>query len=322
MQNIARCVLLSLFFFHNAFAEAPLLTRITIAEYGEYPLYASLYVSTEAGFFKEEGLEVNIIPAGGDEKVFAALISGNAQFGVSDPIFTAIAGEKGKPGKVIAGLLHGIPAWGITFKNEIPEIVKAEMLKPYTVGTFPAPSTSYSLQKSMFLKGGLKENIQQIQYGALLAALKAEKIDIALENEPNVSLAEAQGAKILYSISKEIPEFAFTGLMSLPEYIESNKEIVSKVVRAFSKGNTFLFTNEAESIAILHNRFPTLSKEVLTKALRRVTSQNIIKSDLTLTEHAWNKAVEMRKELGDLKTNPAYKMYVDNSFLDQHLEKK
>lgn len=291
--------------------------KILIAEYGEYPLYASLYVAEAAGFFKNEGLEVTIVPAGGDEKVFAALVSGNAQFGVSDPIFTAIAGEKGKPGKVIAGLLNGIPAAGVTFDKNIPEITSPEMLKSYKVGTFPAPSTSYSLQKEMFAKAGLKENIIQIQYGALLAGLKAKKIDIALENEPNVSLAESQGARVLYTVSKDVPEFAFTGLMSLPEYIEKNRELVGKVVSAFVQANKYIFSNENESVDILSKRFSTINKEVLRKAIQRVKLNNIIKPELKLTKAAWSEAVKMRMNLGDLKSEAKFEDYVDNSFLEK-----
>ncbi|MBA4027179.1 MAG: hypothetical protein C0473_02955, partial [Cyanobacteria bacterium DS3.002] len=73
---------------------------ITIAQFGHVFLYMPLYVAVRKGFFKEEGLDVRLVSTGGDEKTFTAVITGNAQFGVSDPTFTAIARERGQGGKV------------------------------------------------------------------------------------------------------------------------------------------------------------------------------------------------------------------------------
>jgi NitT/TauT family transport system substrate-binding protein len=76
--------------------------KITIAQAGDFFLYAPLYVASDAGLFSKNGLEVRLISTGGDEKTWAAVISGDAQFGVADPTFVAISATRGQPGRVIA----------------------------------------------------------------------------------------------------------------------------------------------------------------------------------------------------------------------------
>src|SRR5277367_3353164 len=92
------------------------LQKVTIAQYGHIFLYMPIYVAVDKGFFKEQGLDVNLVSTGGDEKTFTAVSTGNAQFGVSDPTFAAIARERGQGGKIVAGIVMGTPFWVITFK--------------------------------------------------------------------------------------------------------------------------------------------------------------------------------------------------------------
>src|SRR3989344_2568185 len=98
----------------NSPTSAPLKTKVTIAEFAEIFLYAPLYIAEEKGFFDKEGLEVTIFPAGGLDKTWAAVLSGSAQFGVADPLITAISGEKGQSGVVVANVVRGVPIWAVT----------------------------------------------------------------------------------------------------------------------------------------------------------------------------------------------------------------
>ncbi|MDB9509157.1 ABC transporter substrate-binding protein [Microcystis aeruginosa CS-338/01] len=74
--------------------------KITIAQFGDVFIYAPLYIAIDAGFFQKQGLDVSLISTGGDEKTWAAVISGNASFGVADPTFVAVSESRGQPGRV------------------------------------------------------------------------------------------------------------------------------------------------------------------------------------------------------------------------------
>jgi ABC-type nitrate/sulfonate/bicarbonate transport system substrate-binding protein len=51
--------------------------KVTLAQFGHVFLYMPLYVAIDRGFFKEQGLEVNLVSTGGDEKTFTAVATGN-----------------------------------------------------------------------------------------------------------------------------------------------------------------------------------------------------------------------------------------------------
>src|ERR1700733_11654231 len=66
-------------------------TKVTVAQWGQekYLIYLPFYIAQEKGFFKEEGLDINVKFSGNDDQVFATVLKGEAQFGIGDPVFTA-----------------------------------------------------------------------------------------------------------------------------------------------------------------------------------------------------------------------------------------
>ena len=61
------------------------LETVKVAQFSEALLYMPLYLADDRGFFREEGIAIEIINTGGDNQTFAAVIGGSATFGVADP---------------------------------------------------------------------------------------------------------------------------------------------------------------------------------------------------------------------------------------------
>ena len=89
------------------------LTKIKVAQFADVFLYMPLYIAKDKGFFEQQGLDVEIVSTGGDDKTYAAVIGGDAQFGIADPTFVAIARTKGQGGQVVASIVNGVPFWGV-----------------------------------------------------------------------------------------------------------------------------------------------------------------------------------------------------------------
>lgn len=73
------------------------LEKITVAEVAHTIFYAPQYVALEKGYFKEYGLDVELILANGADKVTAAVLSGDADIGFSGSeatIYVYNGGEK------------------------------------------------------------------------------------------------------------------------------------------------------------------------------------------------------------------------------------
>ena len=296
------------------------LQKVTIAQAFDLFLYAPLYVAQQQGFFEQEGLDVTITTAGGDEKAFASLLSGDAQFAVGDPTFAAVSGEKGQPGKVVAAVLRGVPFWGVAKKTSIRAIEKPADLDGYSVATFPAPSTAYTLQKRMFQSGNITPNIKETAFGSLLAALDTDQVDIALELEPNVSTAIKNGDHIVYSLNDSFPEFALTGVTALPRYVEKNPLVIQKVVNALQRSMTSIRQHPSEVAGFLSIRFPGVPKDISENAVVNMSQSGVFPSGTEITKTGWDAAIQARMDIGDLKAAAPYETYVLTNFSEQARE--
>lgn len=281
-----------------------------------------LYVAVDNGLFKEQGLDVKLVSTGGDEKTFTAVVSGNAQFGVSDPIFTAIARERGQGGKVVAAIVHGTPFWAITFNDKIKKFEDPAGFANYRVTAYPAPSTCYAVLKNVLQNNGKPVNAKIVQsaFGTSLALLKANQADIALEIEPVVSVANHQGAHVVYSPSKQLGTFAFTGLMVSDDFFNKHPEQIQAAVNALNKAMNFIQKDFAGTLKVAKKEFPEVQEPVLREALKRLVDSGTVPKSPVLSKESWNHAVTLRKELGDLKGSGSFEQNVDMRFAQKTVQ--
>lgn len=291
--------------------------KVKVAQVGEFFLYMPLYYAAEKGFFGKHGLELEIVNSGGDEKSVAAVISGDVTFGVGDPTFSPIAGQRGVKTRIIAAVLNRMPFWGVTFKAAIPVIDDPKQLNGYSVATFPSPSTAYTVQSEMFKEAGLEPNIRQVQFGALLPALKSGAADIALEIEPNVSIASNEGARVLYSFAKRYGDFSVTGVSVLQATIEKKPELVRAFVKALNEAEIFAHANPADVEEFAVKRFPSLDPAVARAAIRRMLQENAFPPTAKISEAAWRKAIELRVQSKEIQSLQEAMAYLDMTFADQ-----
>src|SRR5271157_1767260 len=95
------------------------LQHLSIVQFGNFFLYLPLYVAQNKGYFAQQGLQVKIINTGGDDKSWASVLSGDAQFSVSDPTFIAVSAQRGESGKVLASIVNGVPFWGVAYSQKV-----------------------------------------------------------------------------------------------------------------------------------------------------------------------------------------------------------
>lgn len=299
------------------------LQKVTIAQFGHVFLYMPLYVAIDKGYFKDQGLDVNLSVSGGDEKTFTAVATGNAQFGVSDPLFTAIAREHGQSGKVVAAVVRGVPFWVITDKKEMKPISKPEQFAGHKIATYTSPSTSYAVMKKVLANNGhpVDAKIVEGAFGTLPALLRAGQVDMALEIEPVVSIVLHNGGHIVYNPQKELGDFAFTGLEVSETFNKEHPDQVQGAVNALQKGMDFIHSDFAGAVAVAKKEFPDVEPSVVRQALQRLKDSNTVPKSVELPKAAWDKAVALRREIGDMKGNGDYDLNVDMSYADKATKK-
>lgn len=299
--------------------------KVVISQFGKekFLLYLPLYIAMEEGLFAKRGLDIDLRFVGNDDQIFATVISGDAMFGVGDPVFAAISREKGGPGRIVAMMITKLGLSGYTNKKEIPDVVKPEDAKGLRISSFSAPSTTYTLLTEFVKNHDLAKSgtrIVQAGVGAQLATLEAGQVDIAVDLEPTVSIAESKGYRVNFSLDKFTDSQAITGISTLESTIKQRPDLVQKVVSSLQEALGLLHSNREVCLRVSKKLFPTLTEAVVSKAVDRMLSLGVYPKSVKVDESYWQRTLKTRLDSGELKKPQATDFTVDNRFAEQALK--
>lgn len=275
--------------------------NVTIAQFGDLLLYLPVYIALDEGEFSRRGFDVTIVSTGGDDKTYAAVLGGSADFGVADPTFVAIAGERGARGYVVGLLINGMPNYGVTSNASAAEITDLADLKGKRFASVPAPSTAYAALAELYRRGGAEPNILQTSPAGLMAVDKQSGVYASILIEPWVSQLESNGGKVVLSMPRFFGEFALTGITTSAEMQRSRPETVRKVREAIMAGTRILYDDPETALKVARARFPNESPEALERGIARLRKDGVYPRDLRMTRAAWTAAIDLRRKSGDFE---------------------
>jgi ABC-type nitrate/sulfonate/bicarbonate transport system substrate-binding protein len=91
---------------------------------------------------------------------------------------------------------------------------------------------------------------------------------------------------------------------------------VRNTVAALQLAYDFARQRQDESVAIMTKRFPEIKPEIAKAAFKRMFDTDIIPTTPIVETDAWQRAIDLRVEVGDLKQPSTMANYVDNTFAD------
>lgn len=313
----------SVIFFSNHEGQDKSGHKVTITQYGQGKifLYLPLYIAMEEGYFAEQGLDVSLTFSGNDDQIAATVTGGHADFGVGDPIFSAIIQEKGGQLKTIATLVEKAPFIGYTNKEDISEINNLASLNGLKVSSFPSPSTLYTNLTNLKNSNHLDMIVNPVAFGSQMAALEAGEVDIAMDLDPNVAVAEAQGYKAVISLGNFLPPQAITGITAREDFIEDHPEVVQKVLNAIQKAVTAFYNDKNVGIHVAEKVFPEIDSQSIVRAVNRSHKNAIYPRAITIKDDIWQQGITERLNAGDLKNSQPTDTATDNTFAEKAFEK-
>ncbi len=300
-----------------SFAQNTTSEKITIAQFGQerFLLYLPLYVAIEEGIFAKHGVDVNLKFAGNDDQIFATVISGAAQFGMGDPVFTAISHDKGGPGKVVAMMITNLGTRGVTNKDKVHEIKSPKDLDGLRVSSLPEPSTTYTLLSEIKHKNDLKNmTIVQSNMGSAAALLEADKVDIATDLEPTISIYENKGYRPVLDLTPWMEPQAITGIMTTEQYIKDHPQTIQKVVDSLQEAVNLMYNDPQVSYQVAKKIYPDMADKVVHNAVDSVLSRHIYPHSIVVADNLWQRTLKTRLDSGELKKPQTTDVAVDNSF--------
>ena len=247
----------------GAFAQAkPEKSKVTLGVGGKPLLYyLPLTIAERKGYFKEEGLDVEINDFGGGAKSLQALIGGSVDVVTGAYEHTIRMQAKGQDVRAITELGR-FPAIVIAVKKDKAGQVKsAADFKGLKIGvTAPGSSTALTAQYAM-VKAGLKPSdaaIIGIGSGASgVAAMQKGEIDVISHLDPVIAKLESDGdIVVLIDTRTEAGTRALFGgsnpaatLYSKKEFIDANPGTTQALVNAFMKSLKWLQTAKPQDVA-------------------------------------------------------------------------
>ena len=253
---------LTLAFAGGAVAREPEKKEVSLGVGGKPLLYyLPLTIAERKGFFKEQGLEVEINDFGGGAKSLQALIGGSVDVVTGAYEHTIRMQAKGQD-VVAVTELGRFPAIVIAVKKDkAGQIKSAADFKGLKIGvTAPGSSTALTAQYAM-VKAGLKPSdaaIIGVGSGASgVAAMKKGEIDVISHLDPVIAKLEADGdIQILIDTRTEAGTRELFGgsnpaatLYTKKEFIEKNPQTTQRLVNAFVKTLKWLETAKPEDVA-------------------------------------------------------------------------
>jgi NitT/TauT family transport system substrate-binding protein len=206
-------------------------------------------IAVKKGFFKEEGLEAEVIRMNANVAI-AALAGGDVDYTM---VFGSVvrAAMRGLPVKVVASFIDGSTHALIAR----PEIKSAKDLKGKTLGVQAYGATDHLAANMMLKHFGVdpEKDIKTVALGpasARLAALKEGVVEVAVVAPP----ADAEGKKLGFTVlsrAYEVFNFPFVGLGTTVKKIQERPDEVRRTIKALIKANRFIRNNREGTIQIL-----------------------------------------------------------------------
>jgi len=227
------------------------LEKMNVGYSAQAGAFAPIWITKEAGLFKKNGLDVNLLFIPGGPTAAAALVAGQVQAVAMAGPAVVSSNLAGTDLVMIAGIVNTFAFQIITVKNiTSPSQLKGKRVGVNRFGTAPDIAMRYGL-KRMGIDPAEVTILQMGEQSTRLAAMKAGQLEAAIVLPPITTIAQREGMNILLDMSELGAEYQITGLASSQSFITKNRPSALKLMRAFVEGIHFYKTRRKESMNII-----------------------------------------------------------------------
>jgi NitT/TauT family transport system substrate-binding protein len=261
-------------------ARAQTLTDITFSlDFIVLGRHAPFFVAIEKGFYKEEGLNVSIVPAKGTAAAIQAVESKVAHLGFIDVPSLVIARAGGSTVKVVSVIYQKAP-FTIFSLDPGANVTHIKGLEGLTVGSGTGSFVS-NITRAVMRSNGLDPskleitNIEPAARVAMLAARKVPAVDFYIMSKPGIERA-VEGAKVRALLLSDWGlDLYSNGLGATEAFLKENPEAVKKFVRATLRGYQYAFKHPAEAAALQRKSAKALLEDITIEELKVVEDLSV-----------------------------------------------
>ena len=276
---------------------------IRINEVTHSVFYAPLYLAEALGYFKDEGIEIELTNGGGADATMTAVVSGNADVGFCGPeaaLYVNLGGSKDSP-KVFGQLTKrdGSFLVGRTAEPDFEwsNLAGKEILAGRRGGV-TAMTFEYVI-KTQKVDCTLNYDVE---FSTMTAAFEGGVGDYCTMFEPVASEYQKKGKGfIVASVGQESGEIPYTCFAAKESYIKNNPEKIDGLLRAVTRAVKYVNETDSDTVAeLLVPYFTGTGKESLKDSVDSYKSIDAWVTNMAMKEIAFNKLQDVIELAGEL----------------------
>lgn len=255
------------------------LTKVRFQEVVHALFFLPQYVALANGYFRAEGLDVEISTAQGADRAMPALLAGNAEIilvGPESPIYVNI-GESPEKVKIFCALT-GTDGLFLGSRRKLDrfdwKMLKGKEIMGWRPGSTPELFLEYVIKQHGLDPVRDMTVITNLAIPARGGAWMSGRGDFVIFNEPEISQLERAGSlHVVASVGKEVGRADYTAFVATDSYVRKNPHVIQASTNAIYRAQKWVVTAEAAAAArAVASYFPGVPVEIIEGAIRRFRS--------------------------------------------------
>ena len=297
--------------------------KLVVSEVTHSIFYAPQYVAINEGYFADAGLDVELVNAGGADKVMTSVLTGGADIGLAGAeacVYVYLEGKEDYP-KVFAQLTKCDGSFLVgreATENFDWQSLKGSTILPGRKGGMPYMTLLYALNKNGMEVGQDVFFNDTIQFNAMTGAFLSGEGDYVTVFEPSATDIEMQGkGYILASVGEaggEVPYTAYFANQNL------DADTLQKFTAAIAKGQKFVAEKSAAEIAAaIAPSFPETDVAVIEKVVQRYKDIGAFSETPVMTQEAFDRIIDIVKNAGEIAPDAVvpFEALIDNTYAEK-----
>lgn len=305
------------------------LVKVRLNEVVRSVFYAPMYIAINEGYFKEEGIDIDLSTGQGADKTMQQVLSNSADIGFCGPeqvIYIYNQQKENYP--ILFAQLTQTDGSFLVGRNADSNFSYSDLKGKTIIGGRPAGVPEMALEyvlRNYGLVNGKNVNIvTNIAFTATSGAFKGGTGDYVALFEPTASMLEQdKSGYIVSSIGKEAGTIPYTCFFATKSYIEAHKDIIQKFTNAIYKGQKYVSSHtEKETAEKIVSFFPGTDVSLIEKVIKNYKGVGAYASSPMLKEDDLTRLYNIIQSYDSslLPKRPPYKTIVNTSFAEEAMK--
>lgn len=303
------------------------LKTIKVNEVTRSVFYAPQYVAINNGYFKENGMDIELTTGQGADAVMTAVLANQCDIGFAGPEASIYVYNEGKEDytQVFAQMTKKDGSF-LVARNQTENFswqdVKGKMVIPGRKGGVPYMTLEYVLKKNGIDPQKDTTLDDSIKFDLMAGAFASGNADYVTLFEPTASMTqEQQKGYIVASVGEAAGEIPYTAYFAKKSYIENNQDTIQKFTNAIYQGQQWVKEHSSKEIAeVIKSFFPDTEVEMLAKSIQSYKDIDAWNDTPVLKQEVFERLEEVMIMAGELKENAPYDKIVNNQYAEKAMK--